>query len=324
MMRTQMRKQAGLSLVELMIGIALSLLLMLGVIQIFLSSKQTYAANTALSQVQEAGRFAMEFLTQDVRNAGYSGLCMGLPLNHLPSSTNNMWTLDESIEGWDDVNTKPDHLDYAPIAGTDAVFVAFAAGPVDVEASGANTVENSTIAIIGNTNVSNGAITLISDAIACDLFRNGSSSGQAVSKDEGLDWSHEYSDEMEILPLQNTTYYLSDQEGVPALYRERLSVVSGAPGWGEPEILVEGIEDMQILYGVSDVNRQVTDYVGADEVTNWGNVAAVRIDLLVVSQDTNVLPENQSVDFNGGTVEISDRRLAQVFSTTIGIRNRLP
>jgi type IV pilus assembly protein PilW len=37
-----------------------------------------------------------------------------------------------------------------------------------------------------------------------------------------------------------------------------------------------------------------------------------------------VTPENQVIDFNGAAVTIENRRLAQVFSTTIGIRNRLP
>lgn len=54
MISTFPKRQAGLSLVELMIAITLSLLLIAGVLQIFLSSKQTYATNNALREFRKA------------------------------------------------------------------------------------------------------------------------------------------------------------------------------------------------------------------------------------------------------------------------------
>lgn len=65
------RRQGGLSIVELMVALVISLLLMTGVIQVFLSSKQTYASNEAASRLQENGRFALEFIAQSARHAGY-------------------------------------------------------------------------------------------------------------------------------------------------------------------------------------------------------------------------------------------------------------
>ncbi len=66
--------QCGLSLVELLIAMALSLLLMAGVIEVLLSSKQTYHASLALAELQESGRFAFDILAQDLRTAGSSVL----------------------------------------------------------------------------------------------------------------------------------------------------------------------------------------------------------------------------------------------------------
>lgn len=66
------RTQLGLSLVELMVAMALGLLLMTGVIQVFLSSRQTYAANEAMGRLQENGRFALEFIARSARLAGYT------------------------------------------------------------------------------------------------------------------------------------------------------------------------------------------------------------------------------------------------------------
>ncbi|OEC38817.1 hypothetical protein A7D27_20585 [Pseudomonas sp. 1D4] len=67
-----LQRQRGLSLVELMIGLTLGLILLLGIIQVFISSKQTFATNDAMAKLQENGRFALEFITQSARQAGYT------------------------------------------------------------------------------------------------------------------------------------------------------------------------------------------------------------------------------------------------------------
>ncbi len=58
------RQQLGLSLVELMVALVLGLVLMTGIIQVFLSSRQTYASNEAMARMQENGRFALEFISR--------------------------------------------------------------------------------------------------------------------------------------------------------------------------------------------------------------------------------------------------------------------
>ncbi|MBF6622010.1 MAG: PilW family protein [Pseudomonas stutzeri] len=65
------KAQAGLSIVELLVALVISMLLMTGVVQVFLASKQTYASNEAASRLQENGRFALEFIAQSARHAGY-------------------------------------------------------------------------------------------------------------------------------------------------------------------------------------------------------------------------------------------------------------
>lgn len=325
MTSTLPQRQSGLSLVELMIAITLSLLLIAGVLQIFLSSKQTYSTNNALSRVQESGRFAIDFLTQDIRNTGYKGQCLGEPVTH--GTIDVLWRLEDPIEGWNDVTTKlPTHIADTPVSGTDTIRIKFAAGSSEVDAASTNEADKDTISLGTNTSgVTQHAITLISDAISCDLFKNtAATNATSVAKDPGVNWTHNYTDTTEILPLHNATYYVRANDGRPnSLVRQRLTTSSTAPEWVTEE-LVDGVQDMQIHYGVAGLDRQVSEYVSADEVTNWNNVVAVRIDLLVVSADTNVVPEDQIISFNGANITIDDRRLAQVFSTTIGIRNRLP
>lgn len=68
-----MLQQRGLSLVELLISVTLGLILMAGVVQMFLGSKQTFNSQQAMSRVQETGRLAIEYISRDVRMAGYMG-----------------------------------------------------------------------------------------------------------------------------------------------------------------------------------------------------------------------------------------------------------
>lgn len=65
------RRQAGLTLIELMIAMVLSLLLMAGTIALFGGTKQTYALQRAVSDVQASGHAALSLLEQQIRLAGH-------------------------------------------------------------------------------------------------------------------------------------------------------------------------------------------------------------------------------------------------------------
>jgi type IV pilus assembly protein PilW len=64
--------EAGLTLVELMIAMAIGLLLVLLIGTLFVGSKQTYRTQEGLARVQESGRFVMESLGRNMREAGYT------------------------------------------------------------------------------------------------------------------------------------------------------------------------------------------------------------------------------------------------------------
>ena len=64
-------KQQGMTLIEILIALVLGLFLLAGIFQIFLSSKQSYRMQENMSRMQENGRFAMEFISRDVRMADY-------------------------------------------------------------------------------------------------------------------------------------------------------------------------------------------------------------------------------------------------------------
>lgn len=64
--------QAGASLVEMMLACALSIFLIQGVINTYLSNKLTYELQSSIAAMQENGRFATHILSQNLRMAGDS------------------------------------------------------------------------------------------------------------------------------------------------------------------------------------------------------------------------------------------------------------
>lgn len=139
-----------------------------------------------------------------------------------------------------------------------------------------------------------------------------------------------------IYKLSASTYYIGSHNNEPVLYREALSQEGGNAVTAAEEI-VEGVQDMQLTYGVdttATADGSVDKYVTAAQVEatapddtkeeDWARVLSVRISLLMVSRDReNTTNEPQSYTFNGSTVTPSDYRLRKTFTTTIAVRNRL-
>ncbi len=65
--------QLGVSLVELLIAMTLGLILLAGMIAVFSGNKRSAELNTAMANIQENARFALNALSKDIRMAGYQG-----------------------------------------------------------------------------------------------------------------------------------------------------------------------------------------------------------------------------------------------------------
>ncbi len=70
---TAFRRERGVTLVELMIAMGLSLLIGLAVIEVFLSQRQLFVAQDEQSRMQENARFVFEQVSRDLRMVGYWG-----------------------------------------------------------------------------------------------------------------------------------------------------------------------------------------------------------------------------------------------------------
>ena len=70
------RCSRGFGLVELLIALALSLVVVLGVVQVFIAAKNTYISQNAAAAMQEDARFVLSKMIQEIRMVGMFG-CLG-------------------------------------------------------------------------------------------------------------------------------------------------------------------------------------------------------------------------------------------------------
>lgn len=71
-----MNRSRGFGLIELLIALALSLVVVLGVAQIFISAKNTFVSQNAAANMQEDARFVLSKMIQEIRMVGMFG-CLG-------------------------------------------------------------------------------------------------------------------------------------------------------------------------------------------------------------------------------------------------------
>ena len=73
MLRNKMRKQAGLTMIELMVALAIGSFLIIGAVQIYTQSRQAFVVNESIARVQETAQFAMDTIEADLRMASNWG-----------------------------------------------------------------------------------------------------------------------------------------------------------------------------------------------------------------------------------------------------------
>lgn len=331
------RLQCGFTLVELMVAMLISLLLMGGVIQVFSSSSKSYRNHEGLSRIQENGRFAMEFLSRDIRMADFWGCANGLGKvqNNLnPAGTGYSTQHDfgtGGVLGTDGGGNVADSILMRGAFGTGLTIQP----PFGPQA-------NSNVKTTVNNGLAQGDIIIISDCTAADIVQltnsNPDTTGTLVHNtgstespgnynpptatgtcSSGHCLSKVYGDDGQIFGVRSVAYSIANNAttGQPGLYRD-----SGG-GLG-PQELVDGVANMQILYGEdTDADGTANYYVPASSVADMEAVVSLKISLLVQSYEDNLADTPMTYTYNGATTTAGDNRLYQVFNSTVTVRNRV-
>lgn len=310
--------QQGLTLVEIMVALTIGLILIAGVAQIFLGARQSYRFQDALSRVQENGRYAADLISRDARMAGYAGcttLASVVPNIVVPPPPAVVYARDSYVFGQESV---PAANAFAAIAGTDTITLRMLQ-PDAVPVAADMVAPNDRIAIDANpAGFAVGEILAVADCNDVDIFVSTAIAGGGpleVLANAGLQKA--YTEGALLTRFREVSYFIRPgASGEPALWRRDFA--------GDME-LIEGVEDLWIRYGIDLNNNGVPDtYLAAAAVGDWGQVRSIRMSLLLRSTEDNITGLAQPVDFRGAVLPAGDRRLRQVITTTVGIRNRLP
>lgn len=345
--------QKGISLIELLIAMTLSSLLLLGVMRMFMDSSRSSASDRALAQVQDSARIAMEMIKEDVRMAGFWGRCVAADAKTTSGSLVNFTS--QSVIGVEGSTTTSDSL---AVLGAEELIRPDVYGD---SASALNPVYitnfNNSGKIQFNKNIcfASTDVFLVSDCrqlvafspkeskhtckddptktVTANALTPNNSSGAISLKNYTVPPQCSTGTDVTTCP---TLHNLGSINGT--LYDIRQTGRFGSDGqplfalFRAGREMVEGIENMQVLYGIQSGNT-ITYTSGCTQASfnagscRPGNTTHIQVSLLVASTN-NVADSNTKQTFNllnlGVNTQLTtdDRRLRKLFTTTIQLRNQ--
>ena len=283
-------RQKGFTLVELLVGLILTVFISAIAITYMWSSSQVFRVQTNDSLSHENARYALELLSQHIRLAGQN---------------------------------RPNSIDTI----LDVVYNGSLCAADDASNADGNTAVCTVDTLINN------ATTLASDRLAVDYLATANVDGC-----NGVTFNASVASPQELINV----FWVADldNDDINSLYCQTINVTSSTVNGGTAQPLIDGIDAMQIQYGIADpasdlVQRyqSYTNLIADGGPTAARNVKAIRLALLVNSgigsdQGTNIgdvaleTAENRSYQLLDETIDINDDRVfRQVYSTTIAIPN---
>lgn len=335
--RQPLRRQAGLSLIELMISITIGLVILIAVALVFVNASSTRTELERISRQIENGRYAIDLLTDDLRLAGFYGELDASQITPttLPADPCSLDVADWNaaipvhVQGYDNPLATPGTCAFANVRpGTDILVVRRA---------------RACIAGVGACPAAqNGAPYIQVSLCASDVtdrHRLGVQGAAAFS----------FTKKDCTAPADKRQYYvhayfISNDNGagqdIPTLMRLELDRVGGAPGWRTAP-LVEGIEEFNLEYGIDQDGDGAPDAYTADPSDfpvggcvgdcprdNWTNVVTVRMFVLARNLEatagyTDTKTYVLGVDKNGADVTFTpaDGFRRHVYSGLVRIAN---
>jgi type IV pilus assembly protein PilW len=342
-----------------MISMVISLILMLAIVEIVVVSKTTYTVDEGLSRIQENARFALDYLSKDIRMAGYLGCnskLSGTKVGNIVDPPNDATSFSqEGLRGYRHTCTSSctgalaewspalpaDYFTAGQVRPYTDVIIIERATDFGTHLTGNTVPSNANIQILDTASIKDQIkaedVLIVSDCKAADIFRTtndpaGGSGKLTIAHSNAGNiqpqLTHSYGNDAQLMKLVSHAYYIgTGSSGEPSLFRKELNI-----GVLTPQELVEGIETMKIMYG-EDTNAGAatspTRYIAPASVTDWVKVLSVRLGIIGrtpaavgAEKDTN------TYDVLGDTTSslddfdpTDDGRRRRVFNTTIRVRN---
>jgi len=319
------KQEKGVTLIELMVAVTIGLILMAGLGSIYLSNKQSFKMNNVITNFQENGRYIASVINRDIHRAGHAG-CInvfqrgleftssfntdaaafyGSPIQGFEYSTTNNPNpeLPTGSDAPDD-----DVLDPVAISNSDILSIQYAENiMVEIDNMSGNA---SDIDLKTPLKIDDGDYAVISDCLDANVFIAGATGDGDDDLVGGpanaLVKSYQKTGNMwpTVMRFVSRTYYIGSGTSANALYlRDNLT--------GRTEKLVEGIQTINLLYGV-DVSGDM-QYMEADDINSadlMDKILMIKIDFTLIS--------TEKVDTGAAQKDYTRR----VFSTTVDLRNQ--
>ena len=243
------QQQAGLTIIELLVALAIGSFLMVGAVQIYSQSRHAFVINESIARVQETAQFAMDTIEADLRMASNWG-----------RNSRALAVEGRSLDG----NSNPKGLPAPAMCGADwALDLAMA---VD----GDNNAYTLPCAAIGGVQANSDVVTVRRVAVAASALEPGRLQIQSTRiqgeliADGIMPPTYTAADSTTHNLIVNS-YYVATQSdliaGAPTLRRKSLTTIGGVPTIIDQEV-APGIENLQIQFGVDvDADNTVDRYV---------------------------------------------------------------
>jgi len=286
----RIKKMQGLSLIELMVSMVISLFLIGGLASVYISTRASDKMRVEISEMEENARTALLAIRNIVSHAGYPSI-----YNH---------TIDEPFYAGADNIPNPD----CRAGGAKESLIAYT--PIlDEKTEDSTTGKRDTLVTVfmaDNPDMVGAPPGLLTqDCMASTI------TAQCSSDPMGGMYN----------PTESKIYnylYITTNNGRRAL------TCMGSLGGAQP--IAENIENMQFLYGVLVGDDLI--YKNATEVTadgDWGSVINVQAGILVRSE-REVLDTDEKKVFlllDQKITTAKDRRIYKAYTTTIVLPNRI-
>lgn len=320
--RNGQRSEAGFTLVELMIGMLLGLILTGGVITLFVQSRQSFQVDENVARMQSQARFALDELARDIRMASFlaeplvpggvtrhGGLSVATGCG--PAGVADWILRFTEVAPATGINTLTG-VDNATGAGANAAYGCVDAGEVR---AGTDLVAVKRVGgdVVPDADRVNGRVYLDSNGTVAMLYNDTT----AVTVGGPVQaWEYR----PRVYYIRNFSVTAGD--GIPTLCRKVLG--TGSPVPVETECLAEGIEDLQIEYGLDpDGNGAVNHYVASPTLDEMQQVVAARISMLArtIQPDRDYTDNRTYQVGNAPAYTPNDRFHRRLYAVTVTVHN---
>ncbi len=351
----------GMTLPELMVGLAVGLFVTTIAISTFVSTRTLNVVNSSSTRMTENARLATETLHTDLRSAGFGGCRTleqrldGPPVVVLNPNLGFITEGNSGVRGYRATGTGHDPALPSTLAAaatgrllnSDIVSVRVPADTVSmglVASMGSSVAPPQLAASAPGNAISQGDVLLISNCKAAAIFQvtagdpagTGAlthATGTVTHAETGLplvpgnasqDLQHVFRADSNVYRMQTRHYYVAPsalRPGTNSLWR------FSVPASGGPQEIASGIDRLLVSYGIdSDTppDLNVNRYVTASNVVDWDRVLSARVQLIAATAENGMAQGIQKYKFNGATETAPDKRLRTVLTEVVTLRNGAP